>query len=228
MMGRDGMHEIDAPAPGEEYYLQNYRHYDRQNPEHKLRYYRDRIDAYRNRSLPKRLHDLGCGPGNFLRSLDSSWTIFGSDINAFAINRARAAMPHGTFVIGAGAVAAPFSEPMAVVTAFDVLEHVPDLERAAAAITQQLMAGGLLVFVVPVYDGVSGPIVRLLDRDPTHVHKHSRSAWLAWARRHFDVLEWEGVLRYLLPLGGPYLNVPTRTFRAHTPAILVACRPQSL
>ena len=81
--------------------------------------------------------------------------------------------------------------------------------------------------MVPVYDGLSGPIVRLLDRDPTHVHKQSRHDWLAWAGRHFNVLEWEGVIRYLLP-GGHYLNVPSRALRAHTPAILVACRPKSL
>jgi SAM-dependent methyltransferase len=220
------MPDVDARPPGEEYYLQNYRHYDRQNPGHKLRYYRARIEAFRHPALPRRIHDLGCGPGNFLHSLDAGWTIFGSDINTFAVEQARRKMPHGTFAIGAGAVESLFPQQMAVITAFDVLEHVPDIEAAAASINRQLLPGGLLLFVVPVYDGLSGPIVRLLDRDPTHVHKQSRAAWLAWARRHFDVLDWEGVIRYLLPAGGPYLNVATRALRAHTPAILVACRPK--
>lgn len=222
------MSDLDARPPGEEYYLQNYRHYERQNPEHKLRYYRARLEAFCNPALPRRIHDLGCGPGSFLRSLDPGWTIFGSDINTFAVEQARRKMPHGTFAIGAGAVEPLFAEQMAVITAFDVLEHVPDIEAAAASINRQLLPGGLLLFVVPVYDGLSGPIVRMLDRDPTHVHKQSRAAWLAWACRHFEVLDWEGVVRYLLPAGGPYLNVASRALRSHTPAVLVACRPKSL
>jgi SAM-dependent methyltransferase len=213
-------------APGEEYYLRNYRDYDRQNPEHKLRYYRNRIETYRNPALPNRIYDIGCGPGNFLRSFDRSWSIFGSDINAFAIENARRTMPHGQFVLGAGASAVLFAEPMPVITALDVLEHVPDLELAAARIREQLMPGGLLLFVVPVYDGLSGPIVWLLDRDPTHVHKRPRSHWLEWAGRHFEVIAWEGIVRYKLPGPLPYLNIATASFRAHTPAILVACRPQ--
>lgn len=213
-------------APGKEYYLQNYRDYDRQNPEHKLRYYRDRLERYRNPALPKRIYDIGCGPGNFLRSFDRSWTIFGSDINTFAIENARRTMPHGHFAIGAGASTVLFAEPMPVITALDVLEHVSDLELAATTIMEQLMPGGLLMFVVPVYDGLSGPIVWLLDRDPTHVHKQSRRQWLLWARRHFEVVGWEGIVRYKLPGPLPYFNVATTSLRAHTPAILVVCRPK--
>lgn len=218
------MHQPPA-APGEEYYRANYRDYNRQNPEHKLRYYRDRIDAYRNPALPKRIYDIGCGPGNFLRSFDSTWSIYGSDINTFAIENARQTMPHGEFSLGAGASTVLFAESMPVITALDVLEHVPDLELAATTIVRQLMPGGLLMFVVPVYDGLSGPIVSLLDRDPTHVHKQSRRYWLQWAERHFDVIAWEGIVRYKLPGPLPYLNIATASLRAHTPAILVACRP---
>jgi hypothetical protein len=62
-----------------------------------------------------------------------------------------------------------------------------------------------------------------LDKDPTHVHKWPRAKWLEWAERDFTVIEWNGILRYLLPTG-KYLHVPSRLFRGHTPAILVACR----
>ena len=113
---------------------------------------------------------------------------------------------------------------MSVVTAFDTIEHVPDLTAVAAAVRQQLPPKGLFLFVVPVYDGLSGPAIKLLDKDPTHVHKWPRQKWLDWiGGEGFDVREWTGILRYLLP-GGYYLHAPTGTFRGHTPAILVAAR----
>lgn len=213
-------------GPGEEYYQQNYRSYDRQNPEPKLAYYRGQIARHRDPALPLRLHDIGCGLGNFLHSLDPGWSIFGSDINAFAIERSRQRMPHGRFELGAGALDGLFDERFSVITAFDVLEHVPSLEAAGPAVARQLLPGGIFVFVVPVYDGLSGPAIRLLDGDPTHVHKQPRAFWLEWAARHFEVLAWEGILHYLLP-GGHYLHVVTSLARWHVPAVLVACRARS-
>ncbi len=71
--------------------------------------------------------------------------------------------------------------------------------------------------------GLSGPIIRLLDRDPTHLHKWPRQRWLDWAQSHFFLVEWKGILRYLLP-GGYYLHLVTQVFRRHTPAIIVTAR----
>lgn len=213
-------------GPGEEYYLHNYRSYDLQNPAHKLSYYRRQIDTYRDPALPKRIYDIGCGPGNFLNSLDDGWSVFGSDINRFAIERSQHAMPRGRFALGAGALDTLFDERFSVITAFDVLEHVPGIERGARNIADQLLPGGLFMFVVPVYDGLSGPIITMLDSDPTHVHKRPRQFWLDWAASQFDVIAWEGIVRYLLP-GGVYLHLPTSAMRHHTPAILVACRARA-
>ena len=221
---RKPMTTTAAPGgPGEEYYQQNYRSYDRQNPDYKLAYYRQRIEESRDRSLPKRIHDIGCGPGNFLAALENDWSRFGSDINTFAIERAQQRLPAGRFALGSGAVDLLFAERFSVITAFDVLEHVPAIEEAGANIVAQLVSGGIFLFVVPVYDGLSGPAIKLLDRDPTHVHKRARQFWIDWAARHFTVLSWDGILRYLLP-GGYYLHAVTSTMRGHTPAICVACR----
>ena len=212
-----------SSAPGEEYYRENYRSYDRQNAPHKLAYYHAQIEQHRDRAQPRCIYDIGCGPGNFLASLGERWDVFGSDINTFAIERAAARMPAGHFALGAGAVTPLFDRRFPVVTAFDVLEHVPEIEVAGARIVEQVSPGGLFLFVVPVYDGLSGPVITLLDRDPTHVHKRERAFWLDWASRHFELLSWEGVVRYLLP-GGAYLHLVTTLLRGHTPAILVACR----
>jgi hypothetical protein len=76
---------------------------------------------------------------------------------------------------------------------------------------------------VPVYDGLSGPIIRRLDHDVTHLQKHGRDFWLRLVSRRFHVVAWQGLVRYLLP-GGVYLNWPTTVFRRHTPAIAVVAR----
>jgi SAM-dependent methyltransferase len=205
-----------------EYYENNYRNYDLQNPPRKLRFYADVVARYVAPAAPRRIHDIGCAFGRFLGSLDRGWEIFGSDLNQPAIEQAARELPHGTFKV-AGATEVPFAERFGAVTAFDVIEHVADLRSVAAAVEEQLCDGGLFVFVVPVYDGLSGPIVRRLDHDPTHVHKWPRRRWIEWARAHFDVLEWRGIVRYLLPFGY-YVHFVTRSFRLHAPAILVVCR----
>ncbi|MBM4042515.1 MAG: class I SAM-dependent methyltransferase, partial [Planctomycetes bacterium] len=173
--------------------------------------------------LPRRIHDLGCGFGDFLATLDPSWEICGSDVSEFAIAQAVRRHPRGAFKVASATDRAVFPGPFGVVTAFDVLEHVVDLDAVAASVNEQLAPGGAFLFVVPVYDGLSGPIIRALDRDPTHVHKWPRRRWLDWAAAHFQVVEWLGAVRYLFPLLG-YFHVTTRLFRRHTPAILVACR----
>jgi SAM-dependent methyltransferase len=109
-----------------------------------------------------------------------------------------------------------------VITAWDVLEHLDDPSGTIAKLKTWLAPGGALVFVVPVYDGPTGPIIRVLDKDPTHVQKRERGYWVELASEHFTTIEWHGVLRYLVG-SSFYLHVPTQKFRSFTPAILVAC-----
>lgn len=86
-----------------------------------------------------------------------------------------------------------------------------------------LKPGGLFLFVVPVYDGVTGKIVNRLDRDPTHIHKRGRDFWLQWASEGLEILDWHGIFRYLVA-GRWYAHLPTRRLRRQASAILVACQ----
>ena len=143
-------------------------------------------------------------------------------MSQFATDRAAAAAPDATFA-RADIHEIPFSGPFDIITAFDVIEHIPSLEAVASAVRSLLVPDGHFVFVVPVYDGVTGPLIRLLDRDETHVHKRSRNFWLRWTRENFVLLEWWGIYRYLFP-GLGYVHVPTRLWRRFTPAIAVIAR----
>ncbi len=169
---------------------------------------------------------MGCGLGRFVASLPRDlYRAHATDVSRWALEQNRERFPHVDFR-EASAVETPFpGDSFDVVTAFDVIEHVPDLDAVEEAVRAMLRQGGLFVFVVPVYDGLSGPVIRLLDKDPTHVHKRPRGFWLDRASRRFEVLEWWGILRYLLPWKH-YLHVPTRRLRAHTPAILVVARQE--
>jgi SAM-dependent methyltransferase len=214
-------------APGEarferEYYEAVYPDYSRQNPPRKLGFYRRLVERVAPLDHPARILDIGCAFGDFLSMLDPGWERFGADVSRFAIEKAAASVPDATFA-RAGFSDLPFSGPFDIITAFDVIEHVPSLAVVADAVASRLPPGGHFIFVVPLYDGPTGPVIRLLDRDPTHVHKKSRDFWLAWAQERFEVREWWGVYRYLIP-GLGYLHLPTKRLRRYTPAIVVIAR----
>jgi SAM-dependent methyltransferase len=221
----------EAPAGGRfesAYFAAFYRDYAAQNPGRKLDFYRRVIERWAPPPTdggPRSLLDAGCGLGRFLSHLEAGggWRLHGTDVSRFAIEENRQRLP-GVDLRIAAATDRPYpAASFDVVTAFDVLEHVPELDAAGDALASMLRPGGLFVLVVPVYDGASGPLIRLLDRDPTHLHTWPRRDWLDWVAGRFSLLEWLGMLRYLLP-GGLYLHLPTRRLRRHTPAILVAAR----
>lgn len=204
------------------YYATNYPDYARQNPPRKFAFYRRWVERTYRPDTPRRIHDVGCAFGWWLAALDSNWDCYGSDVSRDAIARARQTVPQASLAV-APASTRPFAGPMGIVTAFDVLEHLDDLDAAGQALRDQLAPGGALVFVVPVYDGLSGPIIRRLDRDPTHRHKWPRQAWLDWAQQWFTVEDWQGIVRWLPPWRR-YIHWPTRWARRHAPAVIVTCR----
>ena len=210
-------------SPYERTYFEHvYRDYQRQNPPRKMRFYRG-LARRVLRDLPHpRVLDLGCASGKFLASLDSTWHRYGLDVSEFAIQQARMALPGATLSVGS-ATDIPFDGPFDLITAFDLLEHVPAPDLLAEAVIPRLAPHGHFIFVVPVYDGLVGAVARYLDRDPTHTHKWSRSAWLAWTTTHFRLSAWCGIFRYLLPWG-QYLHVPTTHLIRLTPAIAVTAR----
>jgi SAM-dependent methyltransferase len=207
------------------YFDVNYRDYESQNPRWKLGFYLRVLTRHLPARRPAAVLDVGCGKGAWLAHLarHTCWQLAGSDASEWAIAGNRARLPGVDFSVASATDRPCPAGSLDAVTACDVLEHVPDRDAAAAAIFDMLRPGGYFLLVVPVYDGLAGPLIRKLDKDPTHVHKVARRDWLQWMERRFEVVAWWGVLRYLLP-GRLYLHLPTRLGRAHTPAILVLGR----
>ena len=194
--------------------------YDARNPPCKTRAMVRELVSHRPGGA---LLDVGCAYGNFLGALreHGGWSLAGADVSEHAIAEAQRRLPGMDLRVSA-LPDLPFEdESFDVVTAFDVIEHVEDLPAAFRELRRVLRPGGTLAFVVPVYDGLSGPIVTRLDSDPTHVHKWARNQWLAAAGAYGFVLrDWVGLLRYLVP-NGPYLFRRSRRLRAHCPAVYV-------
>jgi SAM-dependent methyltransferase len=208
-------------AFGPDYYQKVYRHYERQNPAYKQNFYKDLILRHCG-GAPGRILDVGCAFGGFLAGMPEAWDRFGIDISSFAIEQGTPKHP-SLHLASATLETNPFHGPFDVVTSFDVIEHVPNLDRVSASIRSLLKPGGLFVFVVPTYDGPLGPVVHLLDRDETHIHKNGRKFWLDWVNNQFEIQEWIGLYRFLPPRV-PYIHWPSRALRSFAPAILIAAR----
>ena len=209
-----------------DYFERSYSDYDLQNPARKLEFYRGLVERAASGIERPRILDIGCAFGKFLATLDPRWQRFGLDVSEYAIQQARRSVPNATFQVGSAAQI-PFDVAFDVVTAFDVLEHLTSLERLRTAVRSKLRWGGYFIFVVPVYDGVTGPIIRRLDRDTTHVQKMSRDFWLAWSREGFSLVGWRGVFRGTL-FRRLYIHHPTSLLRRFTPAIVVIARNERI
>ena len=214
-----------SPQPDvfdENYYRAVYPNYKLQNPPRKLHFYRDLVTKHlANRQSPAVL-DMGCAFGAFLSVLPGDWDRYGIDVSEYSIEQAKKMLP-GVKLASAILENCPFPGPFDAITAFDVVEHIPDIEAIREQIHDRLKPGGIFVFVVPVYDGPLGWVVEALDKDPTHVHKTRRDFWLSWVKQRFEVLEWQGAYRYLTPLK-IYLHYRSHLLRRWSPAIVVAAR----
>jgi SAM-dependent methyltransferase len=178
---------------GQRYFSENYSDYDLQNSPAKLSFYMNMI----RRQLPKGslIFELGVGLGSFLKAASQEYSCIGCDPNEFAIEQTRLKLSSSD--IRQGSYEQIPVEPVCqAVVAWDVLEHIPQLRDALSVIYQRLPDGGMLLGVVPVYDGPLGPVVRLLDKDPTHLWKWSRHQWLDELKQsQFEVVQFGGIIR---------------------------------
>lgn len=215
-----------ALAYGEDYFASTYRNYWRQNPRRKLDWYLNQVREHLPAGPIEHL-DIGCGLGSILEvSAERGYRTFGTDISPYAVAETRRRVPKATLDV-CPAEDQPFpSDSFDLISVLDVLEHLEDPRRSLLEVQRLLRVGGVALLVVPVYDGMSGPVVRWLDRDPTHVHRLGRREWLTIVDEAFDLLRWVGVVRFLASVG-PYLHLPTESMRNHAPAIAMIARKRS-
>ncbi|MBI5357198.1 class I SAM-dependent methyltransferase [Candidatus Collierbacteria bacterium] len=187
------------------YFLKHYQSAADKNPSQKIKLYlsliRNNISENHKRPVlatqGRALLDIGCGYGRFLKEAEGEFETFGIDPSVFAISKARKYALNTKFEIAAISSYKP-KKRFNVITAFDILEHTNDLLGSLQNIKNWLKPGGILIVVVPVYDGIFGTIGGWLDKDVTHIQKLSRWDWLKLFENKFKIVQKQGIIRYSL------------------------------
>lgn len=101
---------------------------------------------------PIRYLDIGCGGGNFLSRISQEflrWQVVGTDLALTPLQVAKQASRAG--LVQGEVENLPFkSASFDLVTVLDVLEHVPDLDKAIRQIGRILKPGGLVLAGIPL------------------------------------------------------------------------------
>ena len=99
-------------------------------------------------SEEKKLLDIGCGTGSFLKTAkDNGWQVSGIEPNEKA--RAMANKSCGNLVFNTEKLQKFKNESFDVITLWHVLEHLPDLEQQVSTFKKLLKPNGTLVIAVP-------------------------------------------------------------------------------
>ena len=159
-----------------------------------MKAYKRELESMTGVETGLKILDVGCGYGGFLRQLGDNWKTFGIDVSSYAIEYAKKLSPKTEFSLCSVSDLKSKAEFDAA-TAFDSLEHVPDVDKSLMNIRRALKPNGIFICVVPVYDGPFGFIGGLLDRDSTHAYKKSRHFWLNRLSNYFRIIETKGILR---------------------------------
>ena len=194
--------------------------YDLHNPARKAAFYLSQIAALQPSG---RLLDVGCAFGSFLAVAGERYEATGVDVSLDAVEVARTRLP-GVRISRASVLELGGDQKFDVVTCFDTLEHVAPLDDALTALRSVMAPRGVLAVTVPVFDGLTGPVVRHLDHDPTHVWRQGRDFWWRKIEDHgLDVVRWVGLWRYLLPWRA-YLFFGSRFLYRLSPAVMLIGR----
>ncbi len=202
----------------QEYFDKNYHNYDLQNPPSKNKALLRLVKKYVSHGS---LLDVGCAYGNFLKwAKKEGFTTYGCDISEHAVHRTSQFTQANICAITA--LKYP-DNTFDVVTIFDVIEHVADFTKAFSELRRVTKKDGIIIFMIPVYDGFSGRIVQILDKDPTHINKFSRYTWIHLLKKEFHLINWFGIIRYFF-MKRIYIHYQNKTLRSLSPAILVVVK----
>jgi SAM-dependent methyltransferase len=131
--------------------------------------------------------EVGCGLGHLLGWLSSRYTVFGTDVNAWALSQARRNVPNGYFALASAEDLGAFPDCIFhIVIAKHVVEHLAYPERAIAEMSRLLSPGGLLLLATPNLDSPMRGVKKagwIGYKDTTHISLRSPRDWLAILER---------------------------------------------
>jgi len=129
--------------------------------------------------LGQRVLEIGCGMGNFTRTILDRELVVGLDIEADCVARHRANHRDCNNVVSLhvdaadpASVAELSSYGLDSVVSFNVLEHIEDDHQTLRNLWQILPPGGRVVLIIPAFQQLYGPIDHLLG----HYRRYTRES----------------------------------------------------
>lgn len=131
----------------------------------------------------KKLLDLGCGDGTFLKlAKQYGLKTYGLDISKNAIKTANTILGVTAYQCNLSAEQIPFpSAYFDIITAFDLVEHVKDVSHLFAEVKRVLKPNGIFYFITP-----NGR--QPADKDETHFSLKRQNQWEGLSKRYFEVI----------------------------------------
>ncbi len=160
----------------------------------KAQAYLNIIKKYRSSG---QLLDVGCAYGYYLIEYQRAFNVKGFDISAHAIANAKKKYPTlSRFVRVADATKHwPYPDhSFDIVTAVEVIEHLPDQERFVRELSRVLKPGGIAFISTPNSAqrrlAQRFPSFFIPDRDPTHIGVQKPADFLKLFAPFFTPLDW--------------------------------------
>lgn len=129
-----------------------------------------------------RVLEIGCGLGHLLGWLADRYQVFGTDINTWALCKARDQVPDGQFIcMSAEELGAFPDQTFQIVIAKHVVEHLPNPQKAIAEMSRVLSREGLLLLATPNLDSPMRWVKKenwIGYKDPTHISLKPPAEWL--------------------------------------------------
>lgn len=130
------------------------------------------------KELGRRVLEIGCGLGNFTRTLLDREAVVAVDVEAECIDRLKKRYPNRanlhafTCDINHPGFAALKRFNLDSCVCLNVLEHIEDDRRALTEMSEAIVAGGRIVLIVPAFQALYGPI----DKNLGHYRRYSRAS----------------------------------------------------
>ncbi len=112
---------------------------------------RDFLRAHLPAAEKRHILDVGCGTGGMLPLLAEFGEVTGLDAADDALAYAKDRAPNARLLKGVLPGGLPPGETFDLVTAFDVIEHIPDVVEALKAMHEVVAPGGRFVATVPAF-----------------------------------------------------------------------------